>query len=400
MARSAGRRSLGWSPSPPAAVFVSLFFVFVHDVFTQSEHFQARQIQVEGASAPGRRARLQTVAGVRPGINVLSVNLSAARKRLLAHPWIAEAEIQREIPSTLRIRIREHVPAAVVDVGRKFLLNTRGEIFKEWEPADPGGSAGGERARGLGPAAGRPGRRPRRRAGCRGSRTAAPPAAARQPADGCGACRCSPGPATAAASCPPARSAIDPRGPRAGHHGGGVRRRPSRSGWGTTTTPPSYRLLAGPAGVLQHPARRGGFRADRSDGRPPGDRQPGQGRACRRKQGPKEAERHAAQGRHRGRAGHRHDQDLRGGGRGVRQRRQHHRHRDPPVGRPAQGRRGQHRGDGGVHQEGGGGGRAHGRLRDLLGVHRHRRRPHHRLQQPRHRGHQGPRDHRPWTWSG
>jgi len=37
----------------------------------------------------------------------------------------------------LRIRIREHVAAAVVAVGRKFLLNREGEIFKEWEPSDP-----------------------------------------------------------------------------------------------------------------------------------------------------------------------------------------------------------------------------------------------------------------------
>jgi cell division protein FtsQ len=113
-----------------------MFFVFVHDVFTQSEHFQARQIHIEGARRlPSKAVFAQ--AGVRPGINVLNVNLVAARRRLLAHPWIAEAEIQREIPSTLRIRIREHVGAAVVDVGRKFLLNSQGEIFKEWESSDP-----------------------------------------------------------------------------------------------------------------------------------------------------------------------------------------------------------------------------------------------------------------------
>jgi cell division protein FtsQ len=113
-----------------------LFFIFVHDVFTQSEHFKARQIRVEG----GHRLSPQAIiaqSGVRPGINVLSVNLAAARKRLLAHPWIAEAEIQREIPSTLRIRIREHVGAAIVDVGRKFLLSPQGELFKEWETSDP-----------------------------------------------------------------------------------------------------------------------------------------------------------------------------------------------------------------------------------------------------------------------
>ena len=119
-------------------MFVSFFFVFVHDMFTQSPHFTARQIQVEGARRLPPRA-VAAQAGVHEGINVLSVNLSAARRRLLTHPWIAEAEVRREIPSAIHIRVREHVPAAVVDMGRKFLLNEQGEIFKEWEPADPAG---------------------------------------------------------------------------------------------------------------------------------------------------------------------------------------------------------------------------------------------------------------------
>jgi cell division protein FtsQ len=128
-----------WTVTGAAVVvFVSLFFVFVHDAFTQSEHFEARRIRIEGAQRLDAKT-VAAVAGVRKGVNVLSVNLSAARKRLLALPWVAEAEVRREIPATLSIRIREHVPAAVVEVGKKFLLNTQGEIFKEWEPADPGG---------------------------------------------------------------------------------------------------------------------------------------------------------------------------------------------------------------------------------------------------------------------
>jgi cell division protein FtsQ len=129
--------SLFWAVGGVAAVvFVGFFFIFVHDVLTQSEHFKARSIQIEGGQRLTAKT-LASVAGVREGINVLSVNLSAARKRLLAHPWIADAEVRREIPSTLVIRVREHVPTAVVDVGKKFLLNTRGEVFKEWEPSDP-----------------------------------------------------------------------------------------------------------------------------------------------------------------------------------------------------------------------------------------------------------------------
>jgi cell division protein FtsQ len=138
--RWTGRLTTGiWILAAAAlAVLASFFFVFVHDVFTQSPQFNARQIQVEGTRRLSARV-VAAQAGVREGVNVLGVNLSAARRKLLAHPWIAEAEVRREIPSAIHIRIREHVPAAVVDIGRKFLLNEQGEIFKEVEPADPQG---------------------------------------------------------------------------------------------------------------------------------------------------------------------------------------------------------------------------------------------------------------------
>jgi cell division protein FtsQ len=70
-------------------------------------------------------------------MNLFAINLTAVRKRLLSHPWIAEAMVMREIPSRLIIRIKEHVPLAVVDLGRKFLINEKGEIFKIWTVADP-----------------------------------------------------------------------------------------------------------------------------------------------------------------------------------------------------------------------------------------------------------------------
>jgi cell division protein FtsQ len=56
---------------------------------------------------------------------------------LLAQPWIADAEIRREIPAALHIKVREHSPLAIIDLGRKFLLNENGRVFKEWTDKDP-----------------------------------------------------------------------------------------------------------------------------------------------------------------------------------------------------------------------------------------------------------------------
>ncbi len=118
------------------AAALGLLFVFLHDLLTRGDFFPARRIEVVGAVRLSAPEILQT-AGVQRGMNLLGLNLSAARRRLLAHPWIREAELRREIPSRLDIRVREHTAIARVALGRGFLLNESGEIFKEADPADP-----------------------------------------------------------------------------------------------------------------------------------------------------------------------------------------------------------------------------------------------------------------------
>ncbi|MBT8364707.1 MAG: FtsQ-type POTRA domain-containing protein, partial [Deltaproteobacteria bacterium] len=118
-----------------AVVVVTGFFVLLHDILTQCNFFAIAKVTIEGTRllTPAQVARQ---ARVRMGDNILSVNLSLVRKRLLAHPWIAEAEVTREIPARLIIRIKEHSAMAVVDFGQKFLINLQGRIFKAWDPAD------------------------------------------------------------------------------------------------------------------------------------------------------------------------------------------------------------------------------------------------------------------------
>jgi cell division protein FtsQ len=114
----------------------SALFIFVHDVITQCDYFKANSLKIEGTKrlTPEQVAE---VARLSKGMNVLEVNLSIARKRLLAHPWIAEAEVRREIPAGLHVRIREHSPLAIIDLGRKYMIDEKGKVFKEWTDSDP-----------------------------------------------------------------------------------------------------------------------------------------------------------------------------------------------------------------------------------------------------------------------
>jgi cell division protein FtsQ len=120
-----------------AGALAAMSFVLIlgYDVITQCDYFKTQSIEVIGADrlCPGQVIKQ---AWLKKGVNTLSVNLSVTRKRLLAHPWISEAEVRRELPSTILIRIKEHKPLAIIDLARKFVINQSGEIFKEWNESD------------------------------------------------------------------------------------------------------------------------------------------------------------------------------------------------------------------------------------------------------------------------
>lgn len=118
-----------------ALVFVSLLFVFSYDFLTQCDYFKAKELVVMGTHRLTQKQVLKQ-AHITSGINIFSVNLSKVRKRLLSHSWIADAEVSRELPSGINIRIKEQKPLAVLDLGRKFIINTHGEIFKEIDKTD------------------------------------------------------------------------------------------------------------------------------------------------------------------------------------------------------------------------------------------------------------------------
>jgi cell division protein FtsQ len=76
-------------------------------------------------------------SGIAVGVNVFSLDLDAARARLLADPWVAEAALARRLPGTILVQVTERRPAALVAMGDVFLATPDGEPFKRLEPGDP-----------------------------------------------------------------------------------------------------------------------------------------------------------------------------------------------------------------------------------------------------------------------
>jgi cell division protein FtsQ len=117
---------------------LSLLFIFGHDIITQGRMFTARHIEVLGIRQLSE-SHVLSLAGIQPEANIFQVNLSLARKRLLSDGWIAEARVGRVIPDGLVVRVREHEPAVILDLGEKYLMSRAGTIIKKWEETDASG---------------------------------------------------------------------------------------------------------------------------------------------------------------------------------------------------------------------------------------------------------------------
>ncbi len=116
---------------------MALLFIFLHDLITQWDHFNAKTIRITGNRHLTEKQVLE-LAGIRKGQNILSVNLGLARKRLISHGWIADAAVHRKLPDGLGVEIREQEPAAIIDIGPGFIMNHSGIVFKKVSPGEAG----------------------------------------------------------------------------------------------------------------------------------------------------------------------------------------------------------------------------------------------------------------------
>lgn len=112
-------------------VCLTYLLTLTYSLIIQSSVFGASTLTVTGNS----RLTEQTVlrhADMYHGRNIFDINLELTRNKLLTHPWIKKAEVIREMPDTIRIRIVEHTPIAIIDFGKKYLINRDGDIFKQY----------------------------------------------------------------------------------------------------------------------------------------------------------------------------------------------------------------------------------------------------------------------------
>jgi len=88
---------------------------------SNSSWFDLKQILVEGNQTIQADA-LRRLTGLRLGTNILKVTPEDLAQNLKANPFVKTAEVKRQYPDKLLIRITERTPAAIASNGGKHLV--------------------------------------------------------------------------------------------------------------------------------------------------------------------------------------------------------------------------------------------------------------------------------------
>ena len=91
-------------------------------------------VLVEGRSRTEGEALLAEL-GVERGMPILAIDPTAARARLIALPWVQDAEVERRLPDTLYIRLVEKSPLALWQSGGRIsVIDGKGEVIPDVHP--------------------------------------------------------------------------------------------------------------------------------------------------------------------------------------------------------------------------------------------------------------------------
>lgn len=109
----------------------------VYSYMRTSPYFAIREVELKGGHLlTSEKVRQYLRLDSTPKPNILSVDPNKLVAALHEHPWIRMAKVKKKLPDRLLVSIEERRPAAYISLGRLYLVDRYGEIFKEVEPAD------------------------------------------------------------------------------------------------------------------------------------------------------------------------------------------------------------------------------------------------------------------------
>jgi cell division protein FtsQ len=144
-ARAVGGMAVGLAGSVRGAmayalVAVALFALPIIGVraweyFDKSDAFVVRLVNVTGERQVSEED-IRAFAGIGEGTSVVGLDESDIRREVERHPWVRRARVEITLPDTVDIHVWERGAAAVVVLGKLYLADDKGVVFKPVGPED------------------------------------------------------------------------------------------------------------------------------------------------------------------------------------------------------------------------------------------------------------------------
>lgn len=97
--------------------------------------FAIRRVEIAGALHT-TRGDLQRVVRPYIGMNLFTLDIARIRRDLTSLAWVSRIEIEKSLPDTLRVRVVERAPAALVEAGGQILyVDENGTAFAPLAPS-------------------------------------------------------------------------------------------------------------------------------------------------------------------------------------------------------------------------------------------------------------------------
>jgi cell division protein FtsQ len=98
------------------------------NLIVSSDHFRIERVKVKGNSVLSSDSLLK-IAQIPLKVPIFNISTESIENKLLKNPWIEEARVERDLPSTVNIIIRERVPVAVLNVAPQSLITANGIVL-------------------------------------------------------------------------------------------------------------------------------------------------------------------------------------------------------------------------------------------------------------------------------
>ena len=100
---------------------------------TKSSLFSVKEVEVVGSGVKVSLEEVLLVAGVDESTSMIGLDVGGIDERVTGIPWVAQVDVERNWPNTVRIILEERIAAVIATIpsGEKFLLDRSGVVLEK-----------------------------------------------------------------------------------------------------------------------------------------------------------------------------------------------------------------------------------------------------------------------------